>query len=127
MSICVTQGIQISARPYFLPDESEPEHNKFVFAYEITISNHSEESALLVDRHWLITDATNTIEEVRGEGVVGHQPLLEPGETFTYQSYCPLPTNYGFMRGTYGMLRANGERFEATIAPFVLMLPSMLN
>ena len=127
MSQTITQGIKICARPYFLPDESDTERDSYVFAYEITIVNESDHSALLIDRHWIITDATNQIEEVRGDGVVGHQPLLEPGETFTYQSYCPLRTSYGFMRGSYGMMRSDGERFEAAIAPFVLMPPSMLN
>jgi ApaG protein len=127
MSICITQGIRIAARPYYLAEESEPEAEKFLFAYEITITNEGDSPAQVVDRHWIIKDAHNNIEEVEGDGVVGKTPILEPGESFTYQSYCPLRTNYGFMRGTYGMMRPDGERFEATIAPFALLPQWMLN
>ncbi len=127
MSNSITQGIRIAVRPFYLADESEPQEEKFLFAYEITISNEGEAPAQLVDRHWIIKDAHNNIEEVEGDGVVGQTPFLEPGESFTYQSYCPLRTDYGFMRGTYGMLREDGERFEATIAPFALLPQWMLN
>jgi ApaG protein len=127
MSNSITQGIRIAVRPFYLAEESEPQAEKFLFAYEITISNEGDAPAQLVDRHWIIKDAHNNIEEVEGDGVVGQTPFLEPGESFTYQSYCPLRTNYGFMRGTYGMIRGDGERFEATIAPFALMPQWMLN
>lgn len=127
MSNCTTQGIRVAARPFYLPDESQPEAENFLFGYEITISNESDMVAMLIDRHWVIKDAQNRIEEVEGDGVVGQTPTLEPGDSFTYQSYCPLKTNYGFMRGSYGMLREDGERFEAEIAPFVLLPPWMLN
>lgn len=127
MSNCTTQGIRVAARPFYLPDESQPEIENFLFGYEITISNESEQVAMILDRHWIIKDARNRIEEVEGEGVVGQTPTLEPGQSFTYQSYCPLKTAYGFMRGSYGMLREDGERFEAEIAPFVLLPHWMLN
>ena len=78
-------------------------------------------------RRWMITDAFNRIEEVSGPGVVGYTPYLESGDSFVYQSFCPLRTPYGFMRGSYGMIRPDGEPFEAIIAPFALLLPSMLN
>lgn len=128
MSVATTQGIKVSVRPFYLPEESDPRQDRYIFAYEITITNEGARAAQLVDRHWVIKDAWNQVEEVQGEGVVGYTPLLEPGETFTYQSYCPLPTAYGFMKGTYGMVRPDdGERFEATIAPFVLLPHWALN
>lgn len=127
MSNSITQGIRIAVRPFYLADESDPQAEKFLFAYQITISNEGDTSARLVDRHWIIKDAHNNIEEVEGDGVVGKTPFLEPGESFTYQSYCPLRTNYGFMRGSYGMIRGDGERFEAAIAPFALLPQWMLN
>ena len=127
MSICVTQGIKISVVPAYSIEQSEPERSKFVFSYEITIENESAEPAQLLTRHWIIKDAHQNIDEVRGDGVVGEMPLLEPGEAFTYSSFCPLRTEYGVMRGTYGMIRPDGETFEAVIAPFALMTPSLLN
>lgn len=127
MSICVTQGIKISVEPMYSPENSEPEKSKYIFSYHITIENEGESSAQLLTRHWIIKDAWHHIEEVRGEGVVGEMPILEPGAAFTYSSWCPLKTEYGTMRGTFGMVRPDGEPFEAVIAPFVLMPPSMLN
>ncbi len=127
MSICVTQGIKVSVQPVYSPEHSEPEQNKYVFAYHITIENEGEETAQLLTRRWIIKDAWHHIEEVSGEGVIGEMPILEPGGAFTYSSWCPLRTEYGTMRGTYGMVRPDGEVFEAIIAPFVLMPPAMLN
>jgi ApaG protein len=127
VSTCVTQGIKVSVETRYLAEESEPANDKFLFAYEITIENEGDYAAQLISRHWVIKDAYNQIEEVRGEGVVGQTPLLEPGEIFTYSSYCPLRTDYGTMRGSYRMLRPNGEEFDATIAPFALMTTYMLN
>ena len=127
MSVCVTQGIKISVVPNYSVEHSEPERSKFVFAYQITIKNEGDAPAQLLTRHWLIKDAFQNTEEVRGEGVVGEMPILEPGEAFSYSSWCPLRTEYGVMRGTYGMVRPDGEAFEAVIAPFALMTPSLLN
>jgi ApaG protein len=127
MSTCVTQGIKITVRSSYVPEQSDPENGSYIFSYEITILNESERPAQLLTRRWLITDAFNRIEEVKGDGVVGHTPYLESGDSFVYQSFCPLRTPYGFMRGSYGMVRPEGEEFEAIIAPFALMLPSMLN
>ena len=127
MSVCITQGIKVSVRTRYLSDESEPENKKYLFAYEITIENEGTLPAQLVSRHWMIKDAFNEVEEVRGEGVVGQTPYLEPGESFTYSSYCPLRTDYGTMRGSYQMVRPNGEEFDAVIAPFALMPAFMLN
>lgn len=127
MSICETQGVKITARPTFFPEQSQPDQERWVWSYRITVVNESDEAVQLLDRHWIITDAGGEIEEVRGEGVIGQQPVLSPGEEFSYQSFCPLATDYGFMRGTFGMTRGDGTRFEAVIAPFVLLLPCILN
>jgi ApaG protein len=127
VSVFVTQGIKVRVETQYLPDQSEPESGKYIFAYDITIANEGSEPAQLLTRHWIIKDAQNNVEEVRGEGVVGETPYLEPGQSFSYRSYCPLKTEYGTMRGTYGMVRPGGEQFEAVIAPFALMPPYMLN
>lgn len=127
MSVAVTQGIRVMVQTQYLPDQSDPSANKYLFAYQITIANEGTQPAQLLTRHWIIKDALNHVEEVRGEGVVGETPYLEPGQSFTYTSYCPLRTEYGTMRGTYGMVRPDGETFDAVIAPFALMPHSMLN
>ena len=127
MSVCVTQGIKVSVATHYLPDQSEPQYGKWIFAYDITITNEGSEPAQLLTRHWIIKDAQHHTEEVRGEGVVGETPYLEPGQSFSYRSYCPLRTEYGTMRGTYGMVRPGGEEFEAVIAPFVLIAQNLLN
>lgn len=127
MSTCTTEGITVVARPFFIPEKSQPKKNIFVYGYEIHISNQGDAPVQLVDRHWKITNDFGITEEISGEGVVGLQPHIEPGETFVYSSLCPLDTHYGYMRGIYGMLKPDGQRFEATIAPFVLMPSWMLN
>lgn len=127
MSVAVTQGIRVMVQTQYLPDQSDPAANKYLFAYQITIANEGTQPAQLLTRHWIIKDALNHVEEVRGEGVVGETPHLEPGQSFTYTSYCPLRTEYGTMRGTYGMIRPDGETFDAVIAPFALMPHYMLN
>lgn len=127
MSSCTTQGITVAARTFYLETKSRPRENQFVFGYEISITNQSDSAIQLLDRHWFITNEFGQTQEVVGEGVVGLQPLIEPGETFTYNSYCELDTHYGFMKGIYGMIRTNGQRFRVAIAPFVLMPSWMLN
>ena len=104
----------------FSPDHSEPQKREWFFLYTIRIHNEGQEPVQLVNRHWIITDANGHVEEVRGPGVVGKQPTLESGESFEYTSGCPLKTPFGSMRGTYEMVTARGERFEAAIAPFAL-------
>jgi|SRR5688572_23013742 ApaG protein len=111
----------------FLPDRSSPRQGQFLFAYTITISNNGDETAQLLSRHWIITDAEGEVQEVRGPGVVGEQPVLEPGTSFEYTSFCPLKTNVGTMQGSYTMVRPGGETFEAQIAPFTLAVPNALN
>jgi len=127
VSVCITEGIKVSVRTRYMADESEPQEKKFLFAYEITVENEGAQSAQLLARHWVIKDALNSVEEVRGPGVVGQTPHLGPGESFTYTSYCPLHTEYGTMRGTYQMVRDDGQEFDAVIAPFALMTTAMLN
>jgi ApaG protein len=127
VSDTTTDGIRVRVTAMFQADESSPRHNRFVFSYRIRISNEGVETARLISRHWIITDANGTVEEVKGPGVVGNQPVLEPGQSFEYTSYCPLPTSVGTMHGTYTMVRPGGESFEARIAPFTLAAPHALN
>jgi len=111
----------------YLPDRSAPRQGQFLFAYHVTISNVGDQVARLVSRHWIITNAEGEVEEVKGEGVVGKQPVLEPGMTFEYTSFCELATSVGTMHGTYTMVRSGGETFDARIAPFTLAIPHALN
>lgn len=127
MSVCITRGIKISVESRYLQEESEPEQDKYIFAYQVTIENEGSEPVQLLTRHWIIKDEYNNVEQVKGEGVVGNQPVVEPGESFTYASRCPLRTEFGIMRGSYGMVRSDGEAFEAKIAPFALLPFYMLN
>ncbi len=127
MPIQTTHGIRVSVNAEYLPTASNPDANEFLFAYHIRITNEGGEPAQLLTRHWLIKDALNNVEEVRGEGVIRQQPLLEPGESFAYSSGCPLPTEWGTMRGTYHMVRLSGESFEVTIPPFALLPHNFLN
>jgi ApaG protein len=127
MSIATTHGIRITVRTRYLEDESEPRREKFVFAYQIAIANEGNDEAQLLTRHWIIQDAGNHVDEVIGDGVIGQTPVLAPGQEFVYTSYCPLKTEWGVMKGTYGMMRPDGERFEAVIAPFALLPPYLLN
>jgi ApaG protein len=115
---------RVEVQPEFLPDQSAPEEGLFTFAYTITITNTGEVTAQLISRHWLITDAAGMTEEVKGLGVVGHQPLLKPGEAFQYTSGCRLRTSSGVMRGTYFCVAEDGERFDVAIQPFDLADPS---
>lgn len=127
MSEAVTGGIRVRVRSRYLADQSMPRVGQYVFAYTVTISNEGTEPAQLMSRHWIITDANGQEQHVRGDGVVGQQPLIHPGETHEYSSFCPLPTPHGFMLGTYRMVRPGGEEFDAVIAPFTLALPNSLN
>lgn len=127
MSNAVTQGIRVRVRSRFVPERSQPRAGKYLFTYTVRISNEGEAAAQLLGRHWVITDANGREEHVRGEGVIGKQPLLRPGESHEYESFCPLATPHGSMRGTYRMARGDGSQFEAEIAPFALVLPNALN
>lgn len=119
----VTRGIRVAVQPAFLGEESEPDEGKYLWSYTVTIENRGGESVQLLSRYWHITDAKGRVQEVRGPGVVGAQPVLEPGQSFEYTSGCPLPTASGIMAGKYHMKAANGEAFEAEIPPFLLESP----
>jgi ApaG protein len=119
----VTGGVTVRVRPTFLPDQSDAARPRYVWAYTVEIENRSEESFQLISRHWIITDAFNRTEEVRGDGVVGEQPTLKPGEAFRYTSSCPLTTTSGAMRGSYQMRAPSGEMFDVRIPEFSLHLP----
>jgi ApaG protein len=111
---------QVQVHPQYLPEQSAPEQELYSFAYTITITNSGEVPAQLISRHWIITNALGQVEEVKGLGVVGHQPLLKPGEAFEYTSGCRLRTPTGTMQGSYFCVAEDGERFEVDIPAFVL-------
>lgn len=119
--------IAVSAVPQFITDQSDPDNDRYVFAYTITIENVGTVAAQLISRHWIITDAGDEVQEVRGLGVVGHQPLLQPGERFEYTSGCQLDTPVGTMRGSYQMTAEDGTQFEACIPEFTLAVPRVLH
>jgi len=119
----VTRGISVTVSSRFMPDESSPEEGRFFFAYTIEILNTGTDRVQLRSRYWKIVDANGHIEEVRGAGVVGKQPVLGPGESFSYTSGCPLTTPHGSMQGTYGMVSASGETFDVDIPAFPLESP----
>lgn len=127
MSETVSEGICVEVRARFLPEHSIPGGRRFAFAYTVRISNQGRDPAQLRRRHWIITDATGEIREVEGEGVVGVQPFLHPGESFEYTSGCVLETPHGSMHGSYIMLRPDGRAFEAQILPFILAIPEAMN
>ena len=127
MSSAVTDGIRVEVHGTFRPERSEPDKGRWLFSYTVRIANHGESPAQLVARHWIITDAAGNREEVVGDGVVGHQPNLEPGQQFEYTSFCVLRTPHGSMRGSYRMVRGDGSSFEARIAPFPLLVPGAAN
>ncbi|HXH03743.1 MAG TPA: Co2+/Mg2+ efflux protein ApaG [Candidatus Competibacteraceae bacterium] len=120
-------NIKVSARSFYIEEQSNPDLNRYVFAYTITIQNQGTVAAKLLSRHWIITDANGKVEEVRGEGVVGEQPYLRPGEGFQYTSGAILETPVGAMRGSYQMLADDGVRFEAQIPAFGLSVPRVLH
>jgi ApaG protein len=127
MSSAVTDGIRVEVKSEYRPDRSEPQRRRWLFSYTVTISNEGGAPARLVSRHWIIVDGAGAHEEVRGDGVVGHQPRLEPGQSFEYTSFCVLRTSHGSMRGSYQMVRDDGEAFDAAIAPFPLVVPELGN
>jgi ApaG protein len=119
--------ITVAARTAFIPDQSDLDSGRYVFAYTITITNTGTLPAQLVSRHWVITDANNQVQEVRGEGVVGEQPLLRPNESFQYTSGTAIATPVGTMRGTYQMVAEDGKQFDAAIPEFTLSMPRVLH
>ena len=128
MSDTTTRGVRILVRPRFVPEQSDPESGQWLFAYHITIRNQGEQTVQLISRHWVITNGEGHVEEVRGPGVVGYQPVLKPGEEFEYTSGCPLTTPVGTMHGEFNMVVPDsGEKFDAKIEPFRLAVPKALN
>ena len=117
----------VSVRPQFVPEHSRPDEEKFLFAYTVTIRNTGDVTAQLISRHWIITDAHDKVEEVQGLGVVGEQPVLQPGEAFEYTSGCPIATPVGSMRGSYQCVAEDGTRFEAAIPEFLRSRPRTLH
>lgn len=120
-------SIKVAAQAFYLEEQSDPEQDRYVFAYTVVIQNQGSIAAKLLSRHWIITDANGKVEEVRGEGVVGEQPYLQPGEGFRYTSGAILDTSVGSMRGSYQMLADDGMTFNAAIPPFVLSIPRTLH
>ena len=117
----------VSATPHYLAEQSTPDENHYLFAYTVTIRNTGEVAGQLLSRHWVITDGDGQVHEVRGEGVVGEQPVLQPGESFEYTSGCPLTTPVGSMKGSYQCVASDGTRFDAPIPEFVLSMPRSLH
>jgi ApaG protein len=113
--------------PRYLPEQSDPDESRYLFAYTVTIRNTGDVAAQLLSRHWIITDGDGQVEEVRGPGVVGEQPMLQPGQAFQYTSGCPLATPVGSMHGSYQCIAEDGTAFEATIPEFVLSAPRALH
>ena len=120
-------GIAVTVTPAFWPERSQPEAGRFAFTYKVRIANDGKIPAQLRSRHWVITDANGQVEEVRGEGVVGKQPRLGPGESFEYQSWAMLKTPFGTMSGSYAMVRSDGASFQVPIEEFALTRPFGLN
>ncbi len=127
VSSAVTDGIRVTVTSAYRAERSQPAQRRWLFTYTVRIGNEGEVPAQLVARHWIITDANGAREEVAGEGVIGQQPRLAPGEAFEYTSFCVLETPHGSMRGTYRMLRGDGSAFDARIAPFALVVPGAVN
>lgn len=127
MSDTTTQGIRVQVESFYDEDRSSPPENYYFFAYQVRITNLGERKAQLVSREWLITDANGETQRVQGPGVVGEQPVLAPGDSFEYTSFCPLSTPVGAMQGSYRMVLEDGESFDAEIAPFALAVPHAVN
>jgi len=127
MSETTTNGVRVRVTSRFLEERSNPQANKFIFAYTVTITNTESVTVQLMSRKWIIRDADGDIETVEGPGVIGEKPVLQPGQSFEYTSFCPLETPFGTMEGHYNMVAADGSRFQAKIAPFGLAIPGALN
>jgi ApaG protein len=122
-SDAVTRGVRVRVKCEYAPERSAPAAQRWFFVYTITIANEGDQTVQLMTRHWTITDGNSEVKEVRGPGVVGQQPVLPPRESYTYTSGCALTTPFGTMEGTYQMVAADGDEFDARIAPFTLSEP----
>jgi ApaG protein len=127
MSETKKYDIKVTAQSFFLPDQSDEENDQYVFAYTIRIENIGQVPAQVISRHWIITDADNQVQEVRGMGVVGEQPVLKPGQHFEYTSGSSINTIVGTMRGTYQMVAEDGTKFDAVVPEFSLSVPRVLH
>ena len=120
VSEATTNGIRVEVMSLHSAENSRPQQGEWVFQYTVRITNQTTDTVQLISRHWVIMDALDRTEEVKGLGVIGQQPVMRPGESFQYSSWCPLQTPTGSMRGTYQMVRSDGEQFDIEIAPFAL-------
>lgn len=123
----ITRGVRVKVQSRYVPERSAPDKRRFFFAYHVTIRNEGDESVKLISRHWTITDGAGRTQHVKGPGVVGETPHLDPGESFEYTSACPLTTELGAMHGAYQMVTDGGDEFEAMIDSFTLACPNLLN
>lgn len=123
-SEATTRNVRVRVQAQYDPSRSSPNQSQWFFLYTVSIKNEGPETVQLISRHWIITDAMGKIEEVKGPGVVGNQPVLVPGQSFEYTSGCPLTTPFGSMHGTYQMVGRSDEKFDIEIAPFTLMEPN---
>src|SRR6202035_4612623 len=127
MSDTTTRGIRVQVTSFYDAERSSPQENYYFFAYQVRISNVGAETAQLISREWVITDANGEVQKVQGPGGVGEQPILAPGDAFEYTSFCPLTTQVGSMQGSYRMMSGQGESFDAVITPFSLAVPNAVN
>jgi ApaG protein len=127
VSDATTRGIRIQVQSFYDDERSSPQEGYYFFAYHVRISNQGREPAQLISREWIITDANGEVQRVQGPGVVGEQPVIAPGDSYEYTSFCPLPTPVGAMEGSYFMTLHSGEGFRAVIAPFSLEAPHTVN
>ena len=128
MDIKITSGIKVVVDPHFDNERSFPAEGQFLYNYHVTIENMSDDAVQLLNRHWIIADAKGFLKEVRGSGVIGEQPVIEPGESFSYSSWCAVTSEYGKMHGTYQMIRLRDEKLlEILIPEFFLCFPPQLN
>jgi ApaG protein len=127
VSDAVTRGIRVQVQSFYDEERSSPSEGYYFFAYRVRITNEGREPAQLISREWIITDGDGQVQRVQGPGVVGEQPVIAPGESYEYTSFCPLPTPVGAMEGSYFMTLRSGEGFRALIAPFSLEAPHTVN
>jgi len=127
LSDAVTRGVRVEVLARYAPENSRPQFSQWIFEYTVRITNQGSDTVQLISRHWIITDAAGHVQEVKGPGVVGNQPVLAPGESFKYSSWCPLETPVGMMHGTYQMVSPDGEQFDIEIGAFGLKAPYSVN
>jgi ApaG protein len=123
----LTQGIRVEVDPEYLPEYSSPQTREFIFSYHVTITNTGDTEVKLISRHWIITDGLGVVQEVKGPGVVGEQPVLQPGQKHSYSSFCPLPTPTGNMQGSFQMVNELGNEFDVKIPVFYLTTDQTLH